>query len=199
MYILVMFDLWCVFLNESEKGFQLKCATLHSIMKYVSNVNNISHEASRSAFGSILWHSRTQAWEFWLLEIWQLRLISSQPIIYAFVHLSDKVVQISAGIFWMLKCMSLLCGPAAAVLVISRLNQTPWFSTIPDLCPSCSPPQKRRVNKNKNKNCNSIAIYCKPVALHLHLVPLPNHAITVRMSNVDKCLVLGLKWLRSHL
>lgn len=74
----------------------------------------------------------------------------------------------------------------------------PGFSTVPDLCPPCSPPGRRRVTKEK-RNRTSIAIYCNPVLLHLHLVPLLNHAIMVWMSNVDSRLILGLEWLRSHL
>lgn len=80
--------------------------------------------------------------------------------------------------------------------LFSRFNQRPQFSTAPASCPSCSPPASREREKRSRK---SIAIYCKPVALHLHLGPLLNHAIMVWMSSVDNCLTLGLEWRRSHL
>lgn len=56
--------------------------------------------------------------------------------------------------------------------------KVPRFSTVPDLCPSCSPPGSRRLEgKKKTQNAHlfsDLAIYCNSVPLHLHLVPLLN-------------------------
>lgn len=89
-------------------------------------------------------------------------------------------------------------GPVALLIIFlvqsnASVQHHSWFT------PILLSTREKESEKKKQKPSESIAIYCNWVALHLLLVPLLNHAIVVWMSNVDKGLILGLKWPRSHL